>query len=53
MAQLVARYVRDVEAAGSSPVIPTNSFQTLGNPFKGFLFLSLKRVTDNGESGKV
>ena len=24
MAQLVARYVRDVEAAGSSPVTPTN-----------------------------
>lgn len=29
VAQLVARHVRDVEAAGSSPVIPTGSRQAI------------------------
>ena len=39
VAQLVARHVRDVEVAGSSPVIPTTSFHPL----------LIKR--DNGSAG--
>ena len=43
LAQLVARYVRDVEVAGSNPVTPTSSAKRSGF-FCGRTFLAIKPV---------